>query len=103
MKCIEPDAGLRAEFSNVVKDPRVSIVYGTFDETGVPDKWADFVVVASVSRLLSARPLTEDLKSILQAFHYCNDLEAAVKEFIRILKCDGVVCFLWNPEDRFAY
>lgn len=37
---------------------------------------------------------------MLYAFHWCLDLEAAIEEFIRILKPDGVVCLLWNAEDR---
>ena len=49
MKCVEPNEGMRAVFSTVVKDPRVTLSEGTFDDTGVPDKWADMVVVAMVS------------------------------------------------------
>ena len=30
------------------------------------------------------------------------NLEAAVKEFARVLKPDGVVCLLWNLEDTFV-
>ncbi|OCB86743.1 S-adenosyl-L-methionine-dependent methyltransferase [Sanghuangporus baumii] len=80
LKCIEPNEGMRAVFSKTVDDPRVSLSEGTFDATGVPDHWADLIVIAT-------------------AFHWCQDLEAATEEFIRILKSDGVVCLIWITDD----
>ncbi|KAL5489894.1 hypothetical protein ACEPAI_4726 [Sanghuangporus weigelae] len=80
LKCIEPNEGMRAVFSKTVDDPRVSLSEGTFDTTGVPDHWADLIVIAT-------------------AFHWCLNQEAALKEFARVLKPDGVVCLLWNLED----
>jgi len=54
---------------------------GTFAQTGVDDGWADVIVIA-------------------QAFHWCMDHGAAIKEFLRILKSDGVVSFVWNTDDK---
>ena len=39
---------MRTVFSKTVVDPRVSLSDGTFDATGVPDHWADLIVMASV-------------------------------------------------------
>lgn len=36
----------------------------------------------------------------MKAFHWCPDFEAAVQEFARVLRPDGVVVFIWNLEDR---
>lgn len=48
MRCIDPNEGMRAVFSGNIIDPRVSLTAGTFDDTSVPDGWADVVVVATV-------------------------------------------------------
>jgi len=81
LKCYDPNEGMLKVFRENIKDPRVSTSEGTFDSTDAEDGWADLIVIAT-------------------AFHWCLDLEAAIKEFIRILKPDGVVCLLWNAEDR---
>lgn len=39
---------MRDQFSKMVNDPRVSVAHGTFDSTGVPDGWADVIVIAQV-------------------------------------------------------
>ncbi|THH05765.1 hypothetical protein EW145_g4555 [Phellinidium pouzarii] len=84
LKCVDPNDGMRAVFARTIKDPRVSLSDGTFDNTGVPDDWADLIVSAS-------------------AFHWCSDLEGAISEFSRILKSDGTICFLWNMQDKRNY
>lgn len=48
MRCIDPNEGMRAVFERNVVDPRVRLSEGTFDNTGVPDGWADVIVAASV-------------------------------------------------------
>jgi len=83
LRAIEPSAGMRDVFSKTVKDDRVSIAEGTFQDTGVEDGWADLVVVA-------------------QAFHWCPDYDKAAAEFARVLKPDGIVVLIWNLEDRDA-
>jgi len=81
LKAVEPSEGMRDTFAKSVSDPRVSVSDGTFDHTGVENGWADLVVIA-------------------QAFHWCPDHEAAVTEFARVLKPDGIVALIWNMEDR---
>ncbi|KAJ7343462.1 S-adenosyl-L-methionine-dependent methyltransferase [Mycena albidolilacea] len=85
LKAFEPSEGMRQVFSKTVSDEqdRVSIAYGTFQETDVEDGWADLVVIA-------------------QAFHWCPDYGRASEEFGRILKPGGVLAFIWNLEDRGA-
>ncbi|KAI5123349.1 hypothetical protein M0805_001770 [Coniferiporia weirii] len=80
LKAVEPNEGMRAVFAESTKDPRVSLSDGTFDETGVPDGWADVIMAAT-------------------AFHWCLDVEAATNEFVRILKPGGTVGFCWNLQD----
>ncbi|KAI5123342.1 hypothetical protein M0805_001767 [Coniferiporia weirii] len=82
LKCVEPNEGMRAVFSKTVNDPRVSLSEGTFEDTGVPDGWADLILVATV-----------------KAFHWCTELEDATREFVRILKPEGAVSFTWNRQD----
>lgn len=36
---------MRAQFSQRVTDDRVSVREGTFEETHVPDGWADLIVI----------------------------------------------------------
>jgi hypothetical protein len=44
---------MRAQFSQTVKDPRVSLKEGTFENTHAPDAWADLVIVGkSANRLV---------------------------------------------------
>ena len=72
---------MREQFAKTVHDARVSAAEGTFDRTGVPDGWADVVIVA-------------------QAFHWCPDYNKASIEFARVLKPGGIVALIWNLEDR---
>ncbi|KAL5511249.1 hypothetical protein ACEPAH_4464 [Sanghuangporus vaninii] len=81
LKAVEPSDGMRGVFSKSVSDPRASISEGTFDNTGVESGWADIIIIA-------------------QAFHWCPDFDAALTEFARVLKPDGVAVLIWNLEDR---
>jgi hypothetical protein len=99
IKAIEPSAGMRDVFSQTVKDNRVTIGKGTFEETGIDDQWADLVIIAQV------RIITITLEYLLkppQAFHWCPDYDRASAEFSRILKPDGAAIFIWNLEDRYT-
>ncbi|KAI5123347.1 hypothetical protein M0805_001768 [Coniferiporia weirii] len=80
IKCMDPNEGMRAVFLKTLSDPRVNLSNGTFEDTGVADGWADLIVSAT-------------------AFHWCLDLEAAMNEFVRVLKPSGTICFLWILED----
>jgi len=81
IKCYDPNDGMLEVFRKTVNDPRVSVSKGMFEGTGADDGWADLVIIAT-------------------AFHWCLDLGGAVKEFVRILKPGGMLCFLWNGGDR---
>lgn len=81
MRCIDPNEGMRAVFAQTVSDPRVSLVDGTFDNTGVPDGWADVIVAAS-------------------AFHWCSNLEETAVELARIAAPGCTMSFLWVFPDR---
>lgn len=48
IKALEPSEGMRNTFSDSTKDQRVTIAYGTFNETGVEDGWADIIIIAQV-------------------------------------------------------
>jgi ubiquinone/menaquinone biosynthesis C-methylase UbiE len=75
---------MRDQFAKTISDPRVSQYDGSFDRVpGVPDGWADLVIVA-------------------QAFHWCPDHTAALKEFARVLAPGASVALVWNLEDREA-
>lgn len=50
LKAIDPSEGMRIVFQRTVNDTRVSISDGTFDNTGVPDGWADLIVIATVCK-----------------------------------------------------
>ena len=45
---------MRDQFIKSVKDPRVSIREGTFDNTGIEDGWADLIVIAQVRLVASS-------------------------------------------------
>ena len=48
LRAIEPSAGMREQFARTVRDARVSVAEGTFDDTHIEDGWADLVVIAQV-------------------------------------------------------
>ncbi|KAF7304999.1 S-adenosyl-L-methionine-dependent methyltransferase [Mycena kentingensis (nom. inval.)] len=81
LRAVEPSPGMREVFSKKIGDERVSVAEGHFQDTSIPDAWADVVVIA-------------------QAFHWCPDYDGACKEFARILKPGGVLALCWNLEDR---
>jgi len=87
LRAVEPSAGMRTVFERSLPKEyaaKVSVREGTFDRSGVQeDGWADVVVIA-------------------QAFHWCQDLDAACAEFARVLKPGGVLCLVWNVEDTDA-
>jgi len=83
LTAVEPSDGMRQVFSKQNNDPRVVTIPGTFENTGLDDNLADFVVVA-------------------QAWHWCPDYDTAMKEIARLLKPEGVAFFIWNLEDRDA-
>ncbi|OAX36686.1 S-adenosyl-L-methionine-dependent methyltransferase [Rhizopogon vinicolor AM-OR11-026] len=83
LRAVEPSDGMRDFWTKTVIDSRCTIVKGTFDDTGVEDRWADLIV-------------------IVQAFHWCLDHAKALAEFARILNKDGAVVLLWNLDDREA-
>ena len=56
---------MRQVFEKQVKDTRVSLSEGTFDHTGIPDAWADVIIIAQV------REQTNE--SLLVFFRYLND------------------------------
>lgn len=39
---------MREVFSKTIKDERVTILEGSFDNTGIENGWADLVVIAQV-------------------------------------------------------
>lgn len=83
LQAVEPSSGMREKFSSLTSDSRVSVKEGGFDSTGLPPQSADCVIVA-------------------QAWHWCPDYDAGMKEIARILKPNGVAFFIWNLEDRDA-
>lgn len=102
VKCYDPNDGMLEVFRGVVDDPRVSVSKGMFEGTDADDGWADLIVVATVSGIDAREKNVSNNLHYLQAFHWCLDLEGAVKEFVRILKPRGAVCFLWNGGDRLV-
>ncbi|KXN86870.1 hypothetical protein AN958_09465 [Leucoagaricus sp. SymC.cos] len=80
---VEPSEGMRNTFAKSVKDDRLRLHEGTFQNTGIEDDWADLVVIA-------------------QAYHWCPDYDLASAEFARILQPNGTVACIWNLEDRDA-
>ena len=71
---------MREVFSKYTSDPRVEAKAGTFEDTGLDDNSVDLAVVA-------------------QAWHWCPDYDAGMKEIARILKRDGIAIFIWNLEE----
>lgn len=92
---------MRGVFAKSATDSRASIAEGTFDKTGVENGWADVIIIAQVSEGRTCGIIISLTTSLLlKAFHWCPDFDAALTEFARVLKPDGVVVFIWNLEDR---
>ena len=49
LRAVEPSEGMRAVFTKLISDKRVSVSEGTFDHTGAEDGWANLIVIATVS------------------------------------------------------
>lgn len=102
LRAIEPSDGMRDVFAREIKDPRVKLSAGTFDKTGVPDAWADLIVIATVSSVAEAWNMSIADSQAMQAFHWCLDYDAALQEFARILKPDGVLIITSYFGDRYG-
>jgi SAM-dependent methyltransferase len=74
---VEPNAPMRERSVVLLKEyPRFEAVNGTAEETGLPDRSADFIVAG-------------------QAFHWF-DRKPAIKEFRRILRPAATTVLMWN-------
>lgn len=88
LNAIEPSSGMRTALSqslatlNMGPDASVTVQDGTFEhfDAGANN---DAVIVA-------------------QAFHWCQDFDAAVTQAANSLRPGGVLALLWNLEDRDA-
>ena len=77
VKCIEPNAEMRAQAAKDLQDyHQKAILEGTAESTGLEDHSVDLVTAG-------------------QAFHWFNP-EASAREFARILKKGGMVALAWN-------
>ncbi len=48
IKAVDPNENMRAFLIGAVKDARVSVASGTFQNTGIQNEWADAIVIAQV-------------------------------------------------------
>ncbi|GBE77219.1 hypothetical protein SCP_0100910 [Sparassis crispa] len=48
LRALKPSEGMRDVFAKFVHNPRVSIAEGTFDSTGVDNRWANLIVITQV-------------------------------------------------------
>lgn len=48
LRAIDPNEGMREIFASTIKDSRVTLTDGTFDNTGVDDGWADAILIVTV-------------------------------------------------------
>jgi ubiquinone/menaquinone biosynthesis C-methylase UbiE len=77
VKAVEPNAAMRAMGKNLNGDFDIQWCKGSAEDTGLSGQSADIVTMAS-------------------SFHW-TDFDAAVKEFIRLLRPRGYFMALWNP------
>ncbi|KAJ7641960.1 S-adenosyl-L-methionine-dependent methyltransferase [Roridomyces roridus] len=80
LRAVEPNEGMRETFEKHTTDPRVVLADGTFEATGAESGSTDVIAIAT-------------------AFHWCLDIPAALTEFLRILKPNGVLCLIWTGQD----
>ena len=62
-----------------IPENKISLIRGSFYETGLPDSSMDFVLLS-------------------QAFHHAYEPDRLLQEVIRILKADGVVLIIGEPK-----
>ena len=78
LTAVEPSEGMRTIFDKSVQDERVSCQNGSFENTGITNHSADLVVVAQVQvQSPSYRAIDGENLSTFQAFHWCQDYDAA--------------------------
>lgn len=77
LTAIEPNEDMRSEGIRFTADEDITWRSGTGDATGLPDGSADWICMAS-------------------SFHWVNTA-AALTEFQRVLRPDGLFTALWNP------
>ena len=51
LRCYDPNEGMMKVFREEVHDPRVYVAKGVFEGTEVDDRWADLIIIATVSRV----------------------------------------------------
>ena len=55
LRCYDPNEGMLKVFREEVHDPRVYVAKGFFEGTDVDDRWADLIIIATVSRVHLSR------------------------------------------------
>jgi len=83
---VEPNPEMRGVLARETANRKikVSAVDGTFENTGVPDAWANVIIMAT-------------------SFHWCQDHDSALAEFTRILKPKGIIAIIFNVHDYHHY
>ena len=72
LRVSEPVDGMREVIQQSIQDPRVTVSNNTFENSGLPDGWADVILIATASgdELVQKRP-----SELLTAVHIGLPLE----------------------------
>jgi SAM-dependent methyltransferase len=101
---VEPAEGMRTELSRLLFDKG-----GFVPQLKSQDLLQDSVQTTAVEGRFDSIDLSSlelqgnvDLLTIAQAWHWCEDWDAALKTIAQVLKKDGILAIVWNLEDREA-
>ncbi|CDU25967.1 uncharacterized protein SPSC_06138 [Sporisorium scitamineum] len=100
LTAIEPSAGMRSHFETAIASGPASVKQQMQDQ-GLLSPSASITVEDGAFESFDAGS-NNDAVVVAQAWHWCQDWDAALQQVAQSLRPNGILALIWNLEDREA-
>ncbi|KAJ9480306.1 Methyltransf_11 domain-containing protein [Pseudozyma hubeiensis] len=100
LTAIEPSAGMRSHFESAIASGANSLKQQLQDK-GLLSPSASITIEDGAFESFDAGS-GNDAVVVAQAWHWCQDWDAALGQVAKALRSDGILALIWNLEDREA-
>lgn len=100
LTAIEPSAGMRSHFESAIASGEDSLKQQMQNE-GLLSPSTSITIEDGAFESFDAG-VGNDAVVVAQAWHWCQDWDAALQQVAKALRVDGILALIWNLEDREA-